>query len=73
MGHARTRRCWTASRRFFKALREQVEAQLAGKAPEQAKAQIQAVRAAGKKFAALTGERQLPRHAHARSHGTFSV
>jgi cyclase len=92
---------------FFKALREQVGAQLAGKAPGEAKAQIEPLRASlktnaqiarfvsergsgdddafpsqvekvyeeltGKKFAALTGERQLARRAHARAHGLISV
>ena len=89
---------------FFKALREQVGAQLANKSPEDAKGQVESIRAAlksnpqiaryvsargangnddgfpsqvekvyqeltGKKFTALAREKQLARHAHARSHG----
>lgn len=87
---------------FFKALREQVGSDLARRAPEEAKSQVEPLRAAlkanaqiarfvsnrgsaedafpaqvekvyqeltGKKFAALTYERQLARSAHARAHG----
>jgi len=87
---------------FFKALREQVGALMAGKAPEEAKGQMEPIRATlkgnaqiaryvgergtagdslasqvgkvyeeltGNKLAALTSERRLARHAHARSHG----
>jgi glyoxylase-like metal-dependent hydrolase (beta-lactamase superfamily II) len=87
---------------FFKALREQVGALMADRAPEEAKARIESIRATlkgnaqiaryvgergtdedsfssqvgkvyeeltGKKLAALKTERQLARHAHARSHG----
>jgi glyoxylase-like metal-dependent hydrolase (beta-lactamase superfamily II) len=91
---------------FFKALREQVGALMADRAPEEAKAQIESIRATlkgnaqiarfvsergadwdsfpsqvekvyeeltGKKLAALMNERQLARHAHARSHGLASA
>jgi glyoxylase-like metal-dependent hydrolase (beta-lactamase superfamily II) len=91
---------------FFKALREQVGRLMADKAPEEAKAQIESIRATlksnaqiaryvgergssddsfpsqvekvyeeltGKKLAALMSERQLARHAHARSHGLASA
>ena len=86
---------------FFKALRVEVGALMANKTPEDAKGQIEPIRAAlkgnaqiaryvgergaddsfpsqvgkvyeeltGKKLAALAGERQLARHAHARAHG----
>jgi glyoxylase-like metal-dependent hydrolase (beta-lactamase superfamily II) len=86
---------------FFKALREQVGTLMANKTPEDAKGQIESIRATlkgnaqiaryvsergaddsfpsqvgkvyeeltGKKLAALAGERQLARHAHARAHG----
>jgi glyoxylase-like metal-dependent hydrolase (beta-lactamase superfamily II) len=86
---------------FFKALRDQVGTLMADKAPQDAKGQIEAIRAAlkgnaqiaryvsergaddglpsqvqkvyeeltGKKLAALMNERQVARHAHARSHG----
>jgi len=87
---------------FFKALREQVGALMADKPPEDAKTQIESIRATlksnaqiaryvseggsggdgfpaqvgkvyaeltGKKLVALSSERHLARHAHARSHG----
>jgi glyoxylase-like metal-dependent hydrolase (beta-lactamase superfamily II) len=91
---------------FFKALREQVGALMADRAPEEAKGQIESIRATlknnaqiaryvgergtgddsfpaqvakvyeeltGKKLASLLSERQLARHAHARSHGLASA
>jgi glyoxylase-like metal-dependent hydrolase (beta-lactamase superfamily II) len=91
---------------FFKALREQVGALMADRTPEEAKSQIESIRATlkgnaqiaryvgergtaedsfaaqvakvyeeltGKKLVALISERQLARHAHARSHGRASA
>jgi glyoxylase-like metal-dependent hydrolase (beta-lactamase superfamily II) len=91
---------------FFKILREQVGTLMAGKAPDEAKTQIETIRTTlradpqiaryvdehgsasdslpsqiGKVYEELTGsklttlirERQLARHAHARSHGVVSA
>jgi len=87
---------------YFKALREQVGSRMARKSPEEAKTEVESIRASlkgnaqiarfvgergagwdpfssqvekvylemtGKKFAALSREPELARHAHARSHG----